>query len=226
MRYFSLTVFLFSIGFLASAQVRSYTVLGVGEVTETANRAELSFIIKRDGRTIKSAFADAQRYLNTVFSDMRSIGIDSTSWHQSKVRVNEKNLAWFTLDKAEAVLRTKVVLDSIHLIEDFLEILSKYDVEFLSDIDFSLKNDTELKQRAYVAALEDARSNAMALAKAVGATLGNVLHVEEYYGTSAPLLTEYRRESYAKMSALTTVSTIIPEHITRERRLLVTFAVE
>lgn len=94
-----LFVFLIMIVSLGFSQERRLSVIGEAEVTEVANQAQFTFVVKKSGRDLRTAFVEAQTYLSTIYIDLQSIGLDSTALRQSKVRVDEKNLTWFTSKK-------------------------------------------------------------------------------------------------------------------------------
>jgi uncharacterized protein YggE len=210
-----------SLGF---AQERRLSLIGEADVSEVANQVQFTFVVKKDGRDLSTAFTEAQKYLSTISADLRSIGLDSTSLRQSRVRVDEKNLAWFTSNKIHAVLRTKVVVNNLGLLEGVLEVLGKYEVENLSSIDFKLKDQSALKQKAYVAALEDARRNAAAIAQSSGLTLGEIRLIEEEAYQFYDDYAAYAKRSLFLRQDLSQVS-FFPEQISLSKRLKVTFAV-
>lgn len=222
-------VLLFSLAIYSSlsAQTKQIVVLGHGEVFEAANQAEFSFIIQRDGRTLKTAFVEAQQYVNRIFTELLSIGLDSSGFQQSRVRVSDKSIAWLTTDKVEAVLRTRVVLNDINQLETVLGILGKYELSYLSDVQFNLRDNTELKERAYVAALNDAKRNAAAIAQSTGLVISEIVSIEETgeVQTSGSNLA-YRYERYGKMSSMATPVEITPERIIQSKQLKVCFSLK
>ncbi|RIK79759.1 hypothetical protein DCC62_05110 [candidate division KSB1 bacterium] len=218
-----LFVFLLMQVSLGFSQERRLSVIGEAEVTEVANQAQFTFVVTKSGRDLRTAFVEGQTYLSTIYIDLQSIGLDSTAIRQSKVRVDEKDLTWFTSKKKEAVLRTTVIINNLDLLEGVLEILGKYEIEDLSGIDFTLKDQKALKQKAYVAALEDARRNAAAITQSSGLTLGEIQRIEEEAGLpSNSFLAEemaYRLRQQAYRVSF------FPEQISLSKKLKVTFAI-
>jgi len=213
------------------SQQKILVIYGKSDVTEIANRAEFTFVVEKDGNSLKEAFAEAQAYLNSLFRELKTIGIDSSSIQQSRVRVNEKDLTWFTSKKYKAVLRTKIVIDNISSLESVLEIIGKYEIEYLSEIEFSLKNYDALTQRAYNEAVKNAKNNAFALAKSQGLSLGDISSIVEETEQESQRSYPYLRgaflneASFSKKGAYAFASSIIPEQILYRKMLKVTFLI-
>ena len=206
---------------------------GNSEVTEIANRAEFTFTIEKDGKSLKESFKEAQSYLNSIFKELQTVGIDSNSIQQSRVRVNEKDLTWFTSKNYKAVLRTKVIIDNISTLESVLEIIGKYEIEYLSEIQFSLKDYAILTQRAYYEALKNAKNNAQALAKDQGFSLGEVISIIEESERDFQNPNPYLRGGYYAATEVSFTkkglygfgASIIPEQILFGKKLKVTFII-
>lgn len=206
------------------SQQRVLTLFGESEVTEPANRAEFSFIVDRDGKDLQSAFVEAQNYLNSIFHDLRDIGLDSTSLQQSRVRIDEKSLTWFTSQKYKAVLRTKIVLSNLSILESVLDVLNRYEIENLSDVQFGVENEQSLRQKAYIEALQSAKRDAESLSKAEGFLLGEVTSIIEE--TEQPR--DYNEYFFgAKLRGGTSISqaSFFPDQIKMYKKLKVTFAI-
>lgn len=224
-KYLVLALFVFAP--MIYAQQKSLVLYGKGEVAEVANRAELTFIIQMDGNTLTTAFYEAQTFLNGIFNDLKAIGLDSSAIQQSLIRVNEKDLTWFTSKKYRAVLRTKLMIDSLRWIENVLEVLGKYELEYLSDIQFSLKDYQSLNQRAYNEAFDDAKRNAVALSKSKGFVLGEVSSIieNEEFGLENASNYIQKSESFYRFSGVSLVPSILPEKIVARKTLKIIFAI-
>ena len=101
--------------FHLAAQDNILTIIGESQLTESANQAEFYFTIKKDGKTLKSAFSNAKSYLNSIQNELISIGLDSSSIQQSKLWVDDKFISLFTTNKIEAILRAKILLNNLAL---------------------------------------------------------------------------------------------------------------
>lgn len=165
-------------GSIVLAQERQLSVQGESTVTANADRAEMSFTIEKKGKDLEEAFAEAQATMSQIYSDLLAIGCDSSILQPSRVRVDDRSLHFVT-SEGKAVHRAKVVLRKLDLLEPLLQVLGRYDIEQSSRIRFVLADETTLRQKAYVAALDDARRTAEALAKSAGLSLGTIVSVEE-----------------------------------------------
>lgn len=164
---------------------KQITVTGSVELKETADQASLVFSIKGVGSTLRQAVEDANSKVKAVTDKLIGIGVKekniSTSEFYSGENSGDKAFLSSSRDY-KATISTQVKVDSLKLLAPVIFSISESQVQNLSDIYFGLKDDLAFKKKVRIAAAEKAREKAQDLLTAVGATLGNVLSVDELSG--------------------------------------------
>lgn len=158
------------------------SVYGNAEVKTVPDQAELSFSIKGIGSSLRSAVTNAQDQIAKTTKQLFALGLKKSSISTSHF-LSGKNYGGkaFLSSKRDyqAVITTFVTIDSLDLLEPVIFALSENGVENISDIGFSLKNDTALEASAREQAITNAKQKAGEMAKQLAMGLGNVIHIEE-----------------------------------------------
>ena len=209
--------------FHLAAQDNILTIIGESQLTESANQAEFYFTIKKDGKTLKNAFSNAKSYLNSIQNELISIGLDSSSIQQSKLWVDDKYISLFTTNKIEAILRAKILLNNLDLLDDVLDILGKWKVEYISEIKFRLLDNQPLNEKAYVEAIENAKLSADVISKTHNLKLGKILSIVEIQDKYSDNYTA--EPSYSKVASMRYDYSmkVFPDIIYVEKKVKVTF---
>jgi len=184
---------------------RSITVNGSVELKAIADQAALSFSVKGVGSSLRAAVQQATDKMEMITKLLRSQGIGakqiSTSQFYTGENYGDKSLFSSRRDY-RAVIAAQVRVDSLQILQPVLYALADAEIESISSISFSLRDELGLKRRARTAAAAKAREKAQDIATALGASVGNVIAVEEIQlsgGGRAPEANVYR--SAARFSA-------------------------
>jgi uncharacterized protein YggE len=180
-----LTVVLLSHSLMAQVQdakVNQFSVVGRVELKEKADQASLSFSIKGVGPTLRQAVESANKKTKDLTDRLRAFGIGdsniSTSQFYSSENVGDKAFLSSSRD-FQATISTLVKVDSLRLLQPIIFAISEAEIESLSRISFSLKDDVGFRRRARIEAAFKAKEKADDIGKALGVTLGKVVAVEE-----------------------------------------------
>ncbi len=158
------------------------TVIGSVEVKELANQASLTFSVKGVGSSLRLAVEDANKKVKVVTDKLVRLGIPSsniaTSQFYSSENVGDKAFLSSSRDY-QATLTTMVTIDSLSVLEAVLYAISESEVQNISNISFSIKDELDLRKRTRVAAAKKAQEKATDIAGALGVKLGRVVSIEE-----------------------------------------------
>ncbi len=178
---------IFIVSHLAHAQnnevkTNQVTVFGSVVLKETANEASLSFSVKGTGSTLRQAVEHANTKTIKVTDKLTHLGVlvqnIFTSEFYSGENIGDKTFLSSSRDY-KAIIKTTIKIDSIKLLQPVLFAISEEEVENMSSIYFSLKDEVGLRRRARVEAGIKAREKAEDIAKGLGVTIGKVLFFEE-----------------------------------------------
>ena len=162
--------------------VNRFSVLGSVELNQKADQASLSFSIKGVGPTLRQAVENASKKTRDLTDKLRASGIRddniSTSQFYSSENVGDKAFLSSSRDY-QATITTAVKIDSLPILQPTIFTISEAQVDKLSRISFSLKDDVGFRRRARTEAALKAREKADDIAKALGVTLGKIILVEE-----------------------------------------------
>jgi len=190
-RFFLLFVLFLSITNFISAQQdeinRDYiSMIGSVELKEVADQASFYFTIKGVGETLRLAVEDAENKTKTLTEKILQLGIKkknlSTSDFLSGENFGDKAFLSSSRDY-QATITTLIKTDSLDLLRPLLFLISEAEVENISNISFSLKDELGLRRRARVEAGLKAKEKAEDITSALGVKLGKVLTIEEIQQT-------------------------------------------
>lgn len=161
---------------------KQITVLGSVELKEIADQANFTFSVKGVGSSLRFAVENANGRMKVVTDKLIRLGIAAHSISTSRFYSGE-NFA----DKAflsssrdyQATLTSFVKVDSLPLLESVLYTISESEVQNLSNIGFTLKDELDPRRRARIGAALKAKEKAEDIARALGVSLGKLLSIEE-----------------------------------------------
>ena len=158
------------------------SVTGTVELKQLADQASLSFTVKGVGPTLREAVAGADRNTKTVTGKLLTLGLKekdlSTSSFYSGDNHGDKAFLSSSRD-FQARVTTVVTIDSLPLLEHILFAVSECDVQSVSQVNFSLKDEPSIRKKARVEAALKAKEKAEDLAQTLGVTLGKVISIDE-----------------------------------------------
>jgi len=190
-QFFLLFVLLLGVSNIISAQQdeinRDYiSMIGSVELKEVADQASFYFTIKGVGETLRLAVEDAENKTKTLSEKIIQLGIKkknlSTSDFLSGENYGDKAFLSSSRDY-QATISTLIKTDSLNLLRPLLFLISEAEVENISNISFSLKDELGLRRRARIEAGLKAREKAEDITGALGVKLGKVLTIEEIQPT-------------------------------------------
>ncbi|MBI2429451.1 MAG: SIMPL domain-containing protein [Ignavibacteriales bacterium] len=159
-----------------------FIVTGSVELKEVADQAVVSFRIKGVGASLRQAVESAGSKTKELTDKIIGLGVKSknisTSEFFSGENYGDKSFLSSNRDY-RALIETSIKIDSLKLLQSIIFTISEAEVEYLSQINFSFKDELGLRRRARIEAGLKAKEKAEDIAKALGATIGKVLFVEE-----------------------------------------------
>jgi uncharacterized protein YggE len=163
-------------------QSNQITVLGSVELKEAADQASFTFSVKGVGPSLRRAVEDANIKVKTITNRLRRLGVVtdkiSTSQFYSGENLDDKSF-WTSKRDYRAVLVAQVTVDSLKIMDSILYTISEGELEGISNISFSLKDELGYRRKARIAATLKAKEKAEDITAALGVTLGRVLNIEE-----------------------------------------------
>lgn len=170
------------VSFTQEVQKNQLIVYGYGSVEKEADLAKLYFSIRGLGPTLEVAIKDAQNKITAITTKLFAIGLKESNISTQSFSSNEnyRDKAFWSSDKDyEATMGVNITIDSLELLEPTVIIISEHNVKNLSNINFELKNDEEIKLQARDVAVKNAIDKTKIYANNLNIELGEVLDVEE-----------------------------------------------
>jgi len=159
-----------------------FIVTGSIELKEVADQASVNFSIKGTGSTLRQAVEQADTKTKALTDKLIDLGIKPRNISTSQFYSGENNgdKAFLSSSKDyRAIIETSVKIDSLQLLQPVLFTISEAQVDRLSQIAFSYKDESGLRRRARIEAGLKAREKADDLAKTLGVVIGKVISIEE-----------------------------------------------
>lgn len=164
------------------AATKQITVLGSVELRESADQASFTFSVKGVGSSLRLAVENSNKKMKIVTDKLIQLGIHpsdiSTSRFYSGENYGDKAFLSSSRDY-QATLTALVKVDSLPVLESVLYTISESEVQSLSNIGFSLKDELDPRRRARIGAALKAKEKAEDIARALGVVLGELISVEE-----------------------------------------------
>lgn len=156
---------------------------GTASLTFPADRVQFAFGVKGVGPSIEQAVKQATGRAAQIIAQLRSIGIADTQIQTSRFNSadNPEGKSWWSSKEDFAAgVEVNVTLDSpFEHLERAVQAAAAGNVEYISHLRFSLRNNAQKQLAAYRAAAEDARAKAEMLVSTLGASIVRVLHIED-----------------------------------------------
>jgi len=166
--------------------INQITVNGSVELKEKADEAWLTFSIKGVGETLRMAVEEAETKTRQLTEKLNLLGIEikniSTSEFYSGENYGDKAFLSDSRDY-KAVIVTLIKVDSLEIFKSVIFAISEADVENMSRISFSLKDELAFRRKARQEAGLKALEKAEDITKSLGVNLGRVLYIEEVQPT-------------------------------------------
>lgn len=184
----------------ASADPRTMTISGQGEVKAPPDQALLSAGVTTEARSAAAALSANTHAMNGVFETLRKAGVSDKDMQTSGFSVQPQ----YSGDKGPQRItgyqvsnNVGVTVENLSGLGAILDALVSSGANNIGDIAFGFRDPKDLMQKARAAAVADAVSRAQTIAKAAGVTLGPITSISENGGNyDAP------RPMYRVMSAM------------------------
>ena len=171
-------------------------VVGRATIMVMPNMATLSFVVETSATTAKQAADENARKSNKLLKALREVTakevkIKTSGFNLTPIYDKDSRLRPKGYRASNAVLlETK----SINKLGIFIDEASRVGVSRIGSLTFSTDRDEELRKEAAVKAVQQAKSIAEDLAKAVGLTIRRIIKIS--YGPGGPVR-PYRMEAMA-----------------------------
>ncbi len=160
----------------------SITVFGKAEVSAPADRAKISFTVTGYGSTLRSAVDKSKEKIADISSKLVEKGLKkkdlNTSYFFSGEYLGSKPFLSNKKDY-QARITMYISVDDLSLLESALFLLSESEVDDISKVLFSLKDDGGFKQKARQLAVQEAKKKAEEFAKELNIVVGRAAVIEE-----------------------------------------------
>ena len=181
------------------------TVYGKVRVFAKMDRAIVSFKIEGVGRTLKDAFSDANKKIDSISVKLFAIGLSqnnlSTSFFKNRENIGNKAFLSSKRDY-KTTMSVAITTDSLDLLENIVVILSESNIEEISDISFEMVDYSELRLNAIKQATAKAIEKAKVISEQLEVQLGNAFEVEEIkQEDTEKTISAYRRYSHTPFNS-------------------------
>lgn len=195
---------------------------GEGSRKAAPDHATVRLGVSRDGVSAKEAQLSANTVMKAVLAQLSTVGIDQDAIRTSRLQLlptrDPRDQNHITGYRASHDLT--IELDDFDMIAAAIDRALGAGANELQGIEYSLRDDSRLRQEALSDAIRAARSKAEAMASAAKVSLGRILEITETGGTSGPPSPVYR------MSAMEAASTpVLPGMVEVTARVVVHFAI-
>lgn len=167
-----------------TAEPRTLTVSGQGEVKAVPDRAQLSTGVVSRARTAAQALADNARAMTAVIDTLKRAGIPEKNIQTSSFAVSPqysepKPGTPARVTGYEVTDTVSVTLDGTDRIGPAIDALVAAGANQIDGPSFTFSDDKALLAKAREAAVKDATARAETIARAAGVTLGPILSIGE-----------------------------------------------
>ncbi len=170
-------------------------VTGTGSVTLEADRAHVSFAVETRLAAAAAAAAANADAMESVLSTLRSAGLEGLSiatfgysLRPEYMRSGADRSRAPVIDGYTAVNNVRVTINDVESVGTLIDLAIQSGANRISGVAFSASSSEAAQSEALMAAVEDARLKATAIANALGQDLGEALEVRGSSGQPTPNL--------------------------------------
>lgn len=180
--------------------VRQITVIGNGEAKGTPDTASVQLGVQTDAATAREALNANNSQMQSLIAKLKELGIADKDMQTSNLSISPRyDSTGREVTGYQVSNMLSITIREVSKASDLLDQVVDAGANNIWGISFNIDNPTALQQTAREQALTDARARAEAMAKAIGATVGQVLSVTENIGNPSPVM--YRAEMAATDAA-------------------------
>jgi uncharacterized protein YggE len=171
----------------SAAPLNAVTASGSGKVPGSPDEASMSFGVTRNASTAKSALAQVSAIATRITAALVKAGIATVDVRTANLSVypNYGNGAKPTITGYQASLSVEAKVRDIGTLGDVINAANGAGADNISGPSFTISEDSKYTVEAIGKAVDDARKNAEAMAKAAGKTVGAVISISDS-GVSVP----------------------------------------
>ncbi len=162
-----------------SGASRTLTVAGDAVVQAPPDRAIVSFGIETPGQTAEETLRRHEEQVERVLTAVRRFGIADRQIRIEYLALNERYVEEGRRDGLVAVRQVSVTLDDLRRVPDLVATVVSEGANRLNGLVYTLRDADPFEDQALEAAFARAREKAERLARASGASLGEVVAVQE-----------------------------------------------
>ena len=217
-------------------------VTGSAEIITEADQAELNFLVEGYGSNLELAVIQAQNSVLKIKDRLTVLGVPAEAISVARFSAGENwfgKSSWSSKKDFRAAIGITVVIDNLLRLQPILYALSESKIESMSDIAFSIRDDSAIKSQARHLALQKAAQKADEMTGAIGGKVLRVTGVEElaplerryplyrYLGLASP----YNISMRDNLSGITTIGgegsgIVLPGNVSVSASVAVTFEFE
>lgn len=175
----------------AQEVVRSISVQAHAKVDEKPNLALVNINIQEQAKKLEDAQAATNKQLKALESVAKKFGIGAdkiqtmNSSTQPRYRYHERKRIFEGYNVSH---RIQIKAEEIAKVGELIDALTKGGIDQIDNVSYTVKDEEMVKVRALAKAVEAAKAKAEAMAKAAGASLGDVITINESGAHFAPVM--------------------------------------
>ena len=161
---------------------RRITVQGQGKISGVPDQARIQVMVTEDGLKVDAVTQEVRRRMDAVMKTLKAQGVADKDLQTQVYRVTPK-MEWKNGRSSRVGYTVSNQVEvKIHDLKKTGALLAAVQDAGANDINgpqFEFENPQELERKALAEALKDAKAKAALLAESAGATLGEVLTIDE-----------------------------------------------
>jgi hypothetical protein len=172
----------------AAVPMRQITVVGQGEAKATPDTAMVQIGVQTEALTARQALTDNNTKMTALIAKLKELGVGDKDIQTSNISIYPR----YDHEGREVVgyqvgNMVSVKIRNVGQTGALLDQVVEAGANNLSGITFMIDDAKALEQQARDQAIANARTRAEAMAKAAGATVGQVYSITENIGTPPPM---------------------------------------
>ncbi len=190
----------------AGVPPRQITVIGTGAARATPDRATVQLGVQSEAKTAREALTGNSAKMQALIDELKQAGLQEKDIQTSNFSVspayspNGRTVTGYQVSNTVAV-----VLHDITRAAELLDKVVSAGANTIYGMSFGIEDPRALEDTARNAAILDARSRAESMARAAGASVGNVLTIGETIGMPPPMPMSMRAAAEMKASGMPSI---------------------
>lgn len=172
---------------------RQITVIGNGDAKGTPDTANVQLGVQTDGTTAREAMTTNNGQMQALIAKLKESGVADKDMQTSNLYISPRyddkgrDVIGYTVNNM-----LNVTIREVSKAGELLDKVVDAGANNIWGMSFSIDDPTTLQGAAREKAIADARTRAEAMAKAAGATVGQVISITENIGSTPPVVYEQR----------------------------------